>query len=153
MKRRKIGIRLRFFLEVGAIMAVCLIGISVVNSQLLESVYIWNIERDLRSMAQQAEQAGNNYFLLLSEFEREEGVSIDLYDPVDNFLYEGSGSFVSGNKLNIISRKENDDGSYFNVVSAEGSSTQYILYGKTFAKGYHIEITRISRKAKRLMRY
>lgn len=141
MKRRKIGIRLRFFLEVGAIMAVCLIGISVVNSQLLESVYIWNIERDLRSMAQQAEQAGNNYFLLLSEFEREEGVSIDLYDPVDNFLYEGSGSFVSGNKLNIISRKENDDGSYFNVVSAEGSSTQYILYGKTFDNGYHIEIT------------
>ena len=141
MKRRKIGIRLRFFLEVGAIMAVCLIGISVVNSQLLESVYIWNIERDLRSMAQQAEQAGNNYFLLLSEFERDEGVSIDLYDPVDNFLYEGSGSFVSGNKLNIISRKENDDGSYFNVVSAEGSSTQYILYGKTFANGYHIEIT------------
>ncbi len=122
-------------------MAVCLIGISVVNSQLLESVYIWNIERDLRSMAQQAEQAGNNYFLLLSEFEREEGVSIDLYDPVDNFLYEGSGSFVSGNKLNIISRKENDDGSYFNVVSAEGSSTQYILYGKTFDNGYHIEIT------------
>ena len=141
MKRRKIGIRLRFFLEVGAIMAVCLIGISVVNSQLLETVYIWNIERDLRSMAQQAEQAGNNYFLLLSEFEREEGVSIDLYDPVDNFLYEGSGSFVSGNKLNIISRKENDDGSYFNVVSAEGSSTQYILYGKTFDNGYHIEIT------------
>ncbi len=141
MKRRKIGIRLRFFLEVGAIMTACLIGVTVVNSQLLESVYIWNIERDLRNMAQQAEQAGNNYFLLLSEFEREEGVSIDLYDPVDNFLYEGSGSFVSGNKLNIISRKENEDGSYFNVVSAEGSSTQYILYGKTFDNGYHIEIT------------
>ena len=122
-------------------MAVCLIGISVVNSQLLESVYIWNIERDLRSMAQQAEQSGDNYFLLLSEFEREEGVSIDLYDQVDNYLYEGGGSFVSGNKLNIISRKENSDGSYFNVVSAEGSSTQYILYGKTFKNGYHIEIT------------
>ncbi len=141
MKQRKFGIRLRFFFEVGAIMAVCLIGISVVNSQLLESVYIWNIERDLRSMAQQAEQAGDDYFLLLSEFEREEGVSIDLYDPVDNYLYEGSSSFISGNKLNIISRKENDDGSYFNVVSAEGSSTQYILYGKTFKNGYYIEIT------------
>ncbi len=141
MKKRKLGIRLRFFLEVGAIMAACLICVTVVNSQLLESVYIWNIERDLRYMAQQAEQAGDNYFLLLSEFERKEGVSIDLYDPVDNFLYEGSGSFVSGNKLNIISRKENDDGSYFNVVSAEGSSTQYILYGKTFENGYHIEIT------------
>ncbi len=141
MKRRKIGIRLRFFLEVGAIMAACLIGVTVVNSQLLESVYIWNVERDLRNMAQQVEQSGNNYFLLLAEFEREEGVSIDLYDPVDNYLYEGSGSFVSGNKLNIISRKENSDGSYFNVVSAEGSSTQYILYGKTFDNGYHIEIT------------
>ncbi|MBQ8184121.1 MAG: HAMP domain-containing protein [Clostridia bacterium] len=141
MKRRKLGIRLRFFLEVGAIMAVCLIGISVVNSQLLESVYIYNVERALRNMAQQAEQSGDNYFLLLSEFEREEGVSIDLYDATDNYLYEGGGTFVSGNKLNIISRKENDDGSYFNVVSAEGSSTQYILYGKTFENGYHIEIT------------
>ncbi len=141
MKRRKIGIRTRFFLEVGAIMAVCLIGISFVNSQLLESVYIWNVERDLRNMAQQAEQAGENYYGLLSDFEEKEGVSIDLYDPVDNFLYEGNGSFVSGNKLNIISRKQNDDGSYFNVVSAEGSNTQYILYGKTFDNGYHIEIT------------
>ena len=55
MKRRKLGIRARFFLEVGAIMAVSLIGISIVNSQLLESVYIWNVERSLRSMAQQAE--------------------------------------------------------------------------------------------------
>ena len=141
MKQRKLGIRLRFFLEVGAIMAVCLIGIAVVNSQLLESVYIWNVERDLRNMAQEVEQSGNNYFLLLAEFEREEGVSIDLYDQVDNYLFEGSGSFVSGNKFNIISRKENRDGSYFNVVSAEGSNTQYILYGKTFDNGYHIEIT------------
>ena len=141
MKRRKLGIRARFFLEVGAIMAVCLIGISIVNSQLLESVYIWNVERSLRSMAQQAETSGDGYFYLLSEFEQEQGVSIDLYDQNDNYLYEGSGSFVSGNKLNIISRKENDDGSYFNVVSAEGSSTQYILYGKTFDNGYHIEIT------------
>ena len=141
MKRRKLGIRARFFLEVGAIMAVCLIGISIVNSQLLESVYIWNVERSLRSMAQQAETSGDGYFYLLSEFEQEQGVSIDLYDENDNYLYEGSGSFVSGKKLNIISRKENDDGSYFNVVSAEGSSTQYILYGKTFDNGYHIEIT------------
>lgn len=141
MKRRKLGIRARFFLEVGTIMAVCLIGIAVVNSQLLESVYIWNVERTLRSMAQQAESSGDGYFYLLAEFEREKGVSIDLYDEKDNYLYEGGGSFVSGNKLNIISRKENSDGSYFNVVNAEGKSTQYILYGKTFDNGYHIEIT------------
>lgn len=138
---RKIGIRAKFFLELGAILAVCLIGISVINSQLLEKVYIWNVERSLRSIAQQTEQNVDEYFLLLSEFEREQGVSIDLYDDRDNYLYEGSGYFVSGNKLNIISRKENKDGSYFNVVCPEGSTTQYILYGKTFENGYHIEIT------------
>lgn len=141
MKMQKIGIRAKFFLQLGAILAVCLIGISVVNSQLLEKVYIWNVERTLRSMAQQTEESGDNYLFLISEFEREQGVSIDLYDAEDNYLYEGSGYFVSGNKLNIISRKENKDGSYFNVVSAEGSTTQYILYGKTFESGYHIEIT------------
>lgn len=141
MKIRKIGIRTKFFLQLGAIMAVCLIGISVVNSQLLEKVYIWNVERSLRSMAEQTEENIDNYFIILSDFEREQGVSIDLYDDKDNYLYEGSGYFVSGNKLNIISRKENADGSYFNVVSAEGSTTQYILYGKTFENGYHIEIS------------
>ena len=138
---RKIGIRAKFFLELGAILAVCLIGISVINSQLLEKVYIWNVERSLRAIAQQTEQNVDEYFLLLSKFEREQGVSIDLYDDHDNYLYEGSGYFVSGNKLNIISRKENKDGSYFNVVCPEGSTTQYILYGKTFENGYHIEIT------------
>ena len=80
MEKRKLGIRTKFFLEVGAIMAVCLIGIAIVNSQLLESVYIWNVERSLRLMAQQTETS-DEYFILLSEFETEEGVSIDLYDP------------------------------------------------------------------------
>ena len=138
---KKMGIRAKFFLQVGAIIAVCLIGISVVNSQLLEKVYIWNVERSLRSMAQQTEQNIDDYSVLLSEFEREQGVSIDLYDAQDNYLYEGSGYFVSGNKLNIVSRKENADGSYFNVVSEEGSTTQYILYGKAFKNGFYIEIT------------
>ena len=62
---RKIGIRAKFFLQLGTIIAVCLIGISVVNSQLLEKVYIWNVERSLRSIAQQTEQDIDNYFLLL----------------------------------------------------------------------------------------
>ena len=141
MKIQKISIRTKVFLQIAAIIAVCLIGISVANSQLIESVYIWNVERSLSAMAQDAENAGANYFPLLSEFETQQGVSIDLYDNVDNYLYEGRSNFISGNKINIISRKENDDGSYFNVVSTDGSTTQYIVYGKNFKNGYHIEIT------------
>ncbi len=141
MKKKGLGIRIRLFLEVGAIIAVCLIGIAVANSRLVENVYIWNAERSMNQMAQQAEQAGDGYFYLLSEFERTKGVSIDLYDSQDNFLYEGGGNFVSGNRINIISRTENEDGSYFNIVSAEGSATQYIVFGKDFANGCHIEIS------------
>ena len=140
MKKRKIGFRARFFLEVGAIIAACLVGISIINSQLLEKVYINNVERSLKDIAEEAERAGDNYFYVLSQFELNEDVSIDLYDSTDNLLYEGGGSFVSGDRLNIISRKENKDGSYFNVVAAEGSTTQYILYGKDFKNGYHIEV-------------
>lgn len=140
MKKRKIGFRARFFLEVGAIIAACLVGISIINSQLLEKVYINNVERSLKAIAEEAERAGDDYFIVLSQFEISEDVSIDLYDETDNLLYEGSGSFISGNRLNIISRKENSDGSYFNVVAAEGSQTQYILYGKDFENGYHIEV-------------
>lgn len=141
MKRRKMGIRTRVFLEIGAIIAVCLIGISIVNSRLVESVYIWNVERSLRSMADDAEKAGEEYYALLQEYENTQDVSIDLYDNTDNYLYEGNSKFISGSKLNIVSRSENDDGSYFNVVAAEGSTTQYIVYGKDFLNGYHIEIT------------
>lgn len=141
MKRKGLGIRAKVFLEIGAIIAVCLVGISVANSQLLESVYIWNVERSLSTMAQNAEEAGENYYYLLSEYEIKQGVSIDLYDREDKYLYEGTENFISANKLNIISRTQNEDGSYFNVVAEDGSTTQYIVFGKDFENGYHIEIT------------
>ncbi len=141
MRRKKMGIRAKVFLEIGAIIAVCLIGISFANSQLLESVYIWNVERSLRTMAQSVEDAGGNYFTLIADYENKQSVSIDLYDATDNYLYQGSGKFISSNKLNIISRTENEDGSYFNVVSEEGSTTQYIVFGNDFENGWHIEIT------------
>lgn len=141
MKRKGLGIRTKVFLEIGAIIAVCLVGISIANSQLLESVYIWNVERTLSTMAQNTEEAGADYFTLLAEYETKENVSIDLYDNQDNYLYEGSGKFISANKLNIISRKQNEDGSYFNVVAEDGETTQYIVFGKDFENGWHIEIT------------
>lgn len=141
MKKRKIGIRAKFFLEVGAIIAACLIGIAFVNSQLLESVYMWNIERTFEDIAEKAEKSGVSYFPFLAETEATQNVSIDLYDESDNFLYEGKSSYLSGSKINVINRKTNDDGSYFNVVCAEGSTTQYILYGKSFENNYHIEIS------------
>lgn len=141
MKRKGLGIRAKVFLEIGAIIAVCLVGISIANSQLLESVYIWNVERTLTTMALNAEDAGADYFYLLAENEIKENVSIDLYDNQDNYLYEGSGKFISANKLNIISRTQNEDGSYFNVVAEDGSTTQYIVFGKDFENGWHIEIT------------
>ncbi len=139
--KHKLGIRTKFFLELGGIIAVCLIGIAFVNSQLLENVYIWNIERSFKNIAQQAEQSGDNYVVVLSQFESEKGVSIDLYDDIDNLIYQGKDTFLSGSKLNIISRKEYDDGSYFNIVSTDSSASQYIRYGKSFKNNYHIEIS------------
>ncbi|MBQ4104553.1 MAG: HAMP domain-containing histidine kinase [Clostridia bacterium] len=139
--KKKLGIRFRVFLEVGAIFVVSLIALIVVNSQLLDDVYLWNEELSLKQMAQEAEEHIGDYQNLLREFEVKNGVSIDLYDNNDNYVYEGSGRFVSGNKLIVVSRAENEDGSYFNILQEENSSTQYILYGKDFSNGYHIEIT------------
>lgn len=142
MKRKKLGIRIRVFLEVGAIFAVCLIALVVVNSQLLEDVYLWNEENSLKQMALDAENyEGDDYSQLLYQYEILNNVSIDLYDDKDNYIYEGSGSFISGQKLNVVSRTDNEDGSYFNILQEEESTTQYILYGKDFSNGYHIEIT------------
>ena len=139
--KNKLGIRFRVFLEVGAIFVVSLIALVVVNSQMLQNVYLWNEELSLKQMAQEAEDHIGDYQTLLRDFEVKNGVSIDLYDNNDNYIYEGSGSFVSGNKLIVVSRTENEDGSYFNILQEENSTTQYILYGKDFSNGYHIEIT------------
>ncbi len=141
MKKKKLGIRIRVFLEVGAIFAGCLIALIVVNSQMIDKVYLLNEELSLKQMAQEAENHSGDYYPLLSEFEIKNNVSIDLYDNNDNYIYEGSGNFVSGKKLIVVSRTENEDGSYFNILQEEDSSTQYILYGKDFHDGYHIEIT------------
>ncbi len=139
--KHKLGIRAKFFLELGAILAVCLISIAIVNSQLLESVYMWNIERNFKSIAQQVEQSSENYDYLLAEFEMTENISIDLYDNMGNFVYVGKTSYLSSDKSNVISLKENTDGSYFKVICPEGSQIQYILYAKDFKNGYYIEIS------------
>ena len=139
--KKKLGIRFRVFLEVGAIFVVSLIALVVVNSQMLDDVYLWNEELSLKQMAQEAENHIGDYKTLLNEFEIKNGVSIDLYDNNDFYIYEGRGSFISGNKLIVVSRTENEDGSYFNILQEENNSTQYILYGKDFSNGYHIEIT------------
>ncbi len=141
MKKRKLGIRIRVFLEVSAIFAVFFIALIVVNSQMLENVYLWNEEMSLKQMAAETEEHSGDYNTLLSEFENKNNVSIDLYDSDDDFIYEGSSSFISGKKLIVVSRTENEDGSYFNILQEEDSNTQYILYGKDFENGYHIEIT------------
>ncbi len=141
MKKRKHSIRIRVFLEVSAIFAVFFIALIVVNSQILENVYLWNEEVSLKQMAAETEHYNGDYKTLLSDFENKNNVSIDLYDNSDNYIYEGSGSFVSGKKLMVVSRTENEDGSYFNILQEEDSTTQYILYGKDFENGYHIEIT------------
>lgn len=140
--KKKISIRTRVFLEIGAIIAVCLIVLSLVNSKMLENVYLWNAERELKSIAQKIEDiTDNSYRSQISALEVSKSVSVDLYDSSDNYIYEGSGAFISGKKLLVISRTEFDDGSYLNILSEEGSSTQYILFGKDFENGYHVEVT------------
>ena len=47
MKKKKLGIRIRVFLEVGAIFAVCLLALVVVNSQMIDKVYLLNEELSL----------------------------------------------------------------------------------------------------------
>ncbi|MGN0526291.1 MAG: ATP-binding protein [Acutalibacteraceae bacterium] len=137
----KFGIRKRLFLQVASIIALCLLAIAFVNSQLLETAYMKNLEYSFKNVADDVEKDTADYKGILTEYEAKHGVSIDLYDINDNYLYRGSSRFISGNKLNVISRKDNDDGSYFNVVSEEGSTYQYIIYGKDFKDGRRIEIT------------
>lgn len=140
--KKKLGIRARVFLEIGAIITACILILTFLNSRILESVYLWNAERELRSISQKTESISDgSYQAELSDYEASLGVSIYLYDKDDNYLYESRSPFISGKRLWVIKRTENSDGSYFSILSEEGSQTQYILYGKDFDDGKHIEIT------------
>ncbi len=139
--KKKIGIRKRLFLEIGAIIAVCLVALAFVNSRLIENVYIFSARSHLKAICQKTEDIKNDYYYKLSETESEENVFIDLYDGNDTPLYESAGSFISGKKLTVVKRTNNKDGSYFNILSQDGTSTRYLLFGKDFKDGRHIEIT------------
>ena len=140
--KKKLGIRARVFLEIGAIITACILILTFLNSRILESVYLWNAERELRSISQKTESISDgSYQAELSDYEASLGVSIYLYDKDDNYLYESRSPFISGKRLWVIKRTENSDGSYFSILSEDGSQTQYILYGKDFDDGKHIEIT------------
>lgn len=139
--KKKLGIRARVFLEIGAIITVCLLALTFVNSRMLERVYLWNAERELKSIAQKIENIEGDYSAQLNYYEAYHGVSIVLYDKEDNCIYESGGGYISGARLWVVSRTENKDGSYFNILSEDDSNTQYILYGEDFGEGYHLEIT------------
>lgn len=140
--KRNFGLRARVFTEVGAIIAACIIALALVNSQMLGSVYLWNAQRELKSAASKIESTDKGKLNeTIKDLESKNNFSIDLYDNEDNYIYESTGSFISGAKIMIVSRTENEDGSYFNIVTEEGDTTQYIIYGADFDNGYHLEIT------------
>lgn len=140
--KKRVGIRARLFLEIGTIIAVCLLSLSFVNSQMIENVYFFSAERRLKAISEKAENIGSeNYREFLFETEQEENVTIDLYDSEDNYIYKSNDTFISGNKLEVVKRTDNGDGSYFNILSEDGKSTQYLLFGKDFKNGQHIEVT------------
>ena len=144
--KRGISIKVRVFLQVSAIMIVCISILLFLNSAYLESVYLWNSKRSIVKMVEEIENTPNlelTYYSKLPAYELNENVYIELYNSLDELLYKGESRIdYSGKKINVISREDDEaNKSYYSVLQEEGSTTQYTVYGKTLANGYLIEVT------------
>ena len=80
--RRFMSVRLKLFLQIGAIFLAAVLVILSLNRWFLPEIYAYNTKRNMLNVADtivQADAAGETDFDRVSALEKENGVSIDIY--------------------------------------------------------------------------
>ena len=145
-KRQKkyMSIRTRLFLQVGLIMLIAIAIILLLNNFLLPEIYTLNEKRGMVRVYKSIdglsyEQA--DYTQSINAYERANNFSIDVYLNDGTPIYYGTNElFAAEGKITVSQHKEESDGSFFEILTNEQSSAQYIVYGAPLSMGGEIEI-------------
>ena len=149
MKRPSVSIRIKLFAQVGAILLLAIFAFLALNYWYLGDIYINNEKKNMASVAEEISRINperEDYEAVVSEYESESGIMINVYSDSGEFLYESSVVFSgTSGRLSVESREESEDGSFFEIQQAQGSDIQYIVYCKPLENGSEIEM--FSRKS------
>lgn len=142
--KRFISIRLRLFLQVGAIVLIAVMLILALNKWYLSSIYILNQKRTMQYLAEEIDTydvSAADYSSKIALLEKDNGVTIDVYMSDGTPLYYGAvPTGITGGKIVIRDRHDNPDGSFFEIQENAMSDTQFIVYGKSLKFGGDLEM-------------
>ena len=142
--KRFISIRLRLFLQVGAIVLIAVTLILALNKWYLSSIYILNQKRTMQDLAEEIDTydvSAADYSSKIALLEKDNGVTIDVYMSDGTPLYYGAvPTGITGGKIVIKDRHDNPDGSFFEIQENAMSDTQFIVYGKSLKFGGDLEM-------------
>lgn len=143
-KKPFMSIRFRLFLQVGAIILIAIIALLALNRWYLPNIYILNKQREMKKISEQINELdyqSDEFFSKISLFEKENGITIDIYFNDGTPLYYGESSAgIVGGKVEIVKRTDNEDGSFFEIQQNEKTGTQFLVFGSNLSFGGEIEI-------------
>lgn len=131
-EKRFVSIRVRLFLQIGAIFLLAVLVLLGLNRWYLPAVYAYNTRRNMQKIAETIDQmdaSDGNLPMQIAALEKNNGLSIDLYTENGEPLYHGREQMAAGSgKVNMKDRREFEDGSYFETQVFERQNVQYIVY-------------------------
>ena len=130
--RRFMSVRLKLFLQIGAIFLAAVLVILSLNRWFLPEIYAYNTKRNMLKIADtivRADAAGETDFDRVSALEKENGVSIDLYAADGEQLYYGKTAFsAAAGKVTVQDRQEEDNGAYMETRYFEQEKARFFVY-------------------------
>ena len=148
-EKRFVSIRVRLFLQIGAIFLLAVLVLLGLNRWYLPAVYAYNTRQNMQTVAEAIDALDITAADLpahLAALEKVNGLSIDLYSEKGETLYHGKEQiFAGGGKVTMKDRREFADGSYFETQVLERQNAQYIVYVRQLSFGGTVEM--FSRKS------
>lgn len=131
-RTRFMSVRLKLFLQIGAIFLAAVLFILSLNRWFLPVIYAYNTKRNMQQVAETVVQTaadGEKEFDRLAALEKENGVSIDLYAADGEQLYYGKTAFsAAAGKVTVQDRQEYDNGAYMETRYFEKEKARFFVY-------------------------
>ncbi|MEG1846764.1 MAG: hypothetical protein RR239_07655, partial [Oscillospiraceae bacterium] len=141
---RFVSIRLKLFLEAGAIILFAVILLLSFNKWFLSDIYVFNEKHNIKVIAEQINSMpypSEQYYSQIEIIEKENSLSIDIYLSDGTPVYYGATTFSgTGGKVNVVDRSEEPDGSFFETQENEKNQSKFIVYGAKLSFGGDLQI-------------
>ncbi len=135
----------------------CFTLFSILQFYVLDDIFLFATKINLKNVANEIIEIdfkSDDYKLTLSDYEANNSIYIEIYSPKDNLFYtsesnesiyqspeeESSSPKLSPRIMRILSRTENEDGSYYELRQEYFATAKYVVYGNFLEPDIGIEL-------------